>query len=120
MKKLLIASADSAAFAAPATALAQAGRVPTLGQVLDASGISVSGYIDTAYSYANRNIQTGFSDRVFDSQNNSFGLHQFGLQVAKQPKEGFGGLVNLTVGSDAQFIHATPEQTVIATSLFDV
>lgn len=117
MKKLLIASAVSAAFAAPATALAQAGRVPTLGQVLDASGISVSGYIDAAYSYANRNIQTGFSDRVFDSQNNSFGLHQFGLQVAKQPKQGFGGLVNLTVGSDAQVIHSFPEATA---STFDL
>jgi len=117
MKKLLIASAVSAAFAAPATALAQAGRVPTLGQVLDASGISVSGYIDAAYSYANRNIQTGFSDRVFDSQNNSFGLHQFGLMVAKQPKQGFGGLVNLTVGSDAQVIHSFPEATA---STFDL
>jgi hypothetical protein len=109
MKKLLIASAVSAAFAAPATALAQQARIPTLGQVLDASGISVNGYIDAQYNWANRNLQTGFSDRVFDSQNNSFGLHQFGLSVAKQPKEGFGGLVNLTVGQDAQVIHSFPE-----------
>src|SRR5882724_1030968 len=75
MKKLLIASAVSAALAAPATALAQA-RTPTLSQVLDASGISVNGYIDAAYSWANRNIDpnltpAGVSDRVFDSQNNS-------------------------------------------------
>ncbi|HEY6239593.1 MAG TPA: outer membrane beta-barrel protein [Burkholderiales bacterium] len=120
MKKLLIASAVSAAFAAPATALAQA-RVPTLSQVLDASGVSVNGYIDAAYSYANRNIQAappaGFSDRVFDSQNNSFDLHQFGLTVAKTPKEGFGGVVNLTIGSDAQVIHSFPETTA---STFDL
>ncbi len=93
MKKLLIAAAVSAAFAAPTVALAQAARAPTLGQVLDASGISVDGYIDAGYSYANRNLEAGgFTDRVFDSQNNSFALHQFGLNVAKQPKEGFGGV----------------------------
>ena len=110
MKKLVLASAVSAAFVAPATALAQA--VPTLDKILDASGISVSGYIDAAYSYANKNIDPatgGFSPRVFDAQNNSFTLHQFGLMVAKQPKEGFGGLVNLTAGSDAQVIHSFPE-----------
>jgi hypothetical protein len=58
---------------------------------------------------------------VFDSQNNSFALHQFGLQVAKQPKEGFGGLVNVTVGKDAQVIHSFPEFTTATTgSMFDV
>ena len=123
MKKLLIASAVSAAFAAPTLALAQAARAPTLSQVLDASGINVSGYLDAGYSYANRNVEAPgafFSNRVFDSQNNSFALHQFGLQVAKQPTRGFGGVVNITAGSDAQVIHAFPEQTAVATSLFDV
>ena len=121
MKKLLIASAVSAAFAAPTVALAQAARAPTLSQVLDASGISTSGYIDTAYTYANRNLEgAGVSTRVFDSQNNSFALHQFGLQVAKQPSRGFGGVVNITAGSDAQVIHAFPETTNPAGSMFDI
>jgi len=118
MKKLLIATAVSAAFAAPTLALAQAARAPTLSQVLDASGINVSGYLDAGYSYANRNVEGGgFSDRVFDAQNNSFALHQFGLQVAKQPTRGFGGVVNITVGSDAQVIHSFPEATA---STFDL
>src|SRR5216117_2288023 len=112
MKKLLIASAVSAAFAAP-----------TLSQVLDASGLDVSGYIDAGFSYANRSVEAappaGFSDRVFDSQNNSFALHQFGLRVAKQPTRGFGGVVNITAGSDARVIHAFPETTAPA-SLFDI
>src|SRR6266481_1624114 len=121
MKKLLIASAVSAAFAAPTVALAQAARAPTLSQVLDASGLNVSGYLDAAYSYANRNVEAGgFSNRVFDSQNNSFSLHQFGLTVAKQPTRGFGGVVNVTVGSDAQVIHAFPETTNPAGSMFDI
>jgi opacity protein-like surface antigen len=115
MKKLLIASAVSAALAAPATALAQA-KAPTLAQVLDASGVSVNGYIDAAYSWANKDVET-FSNRVFDAQNSSFALRQFGLMVLKQPKEGFGGVVNLTVGSDAQFIHSFPEVTA---STFDL
>jgi len=117
MKKLLIASAVSAAFAAPTLALAQAARAPTLSQVLDASGLNVTGYLDAGYSYANRNL-AAFSDRVFDSQNNSFALHQFGLQVAKQPSRGFGGVVNVTVGSDAQFIHSFPEG--VAANTFDL
>jgi hypothetical protein len=119
MKKLLIASAVSALFAAPATALAQAkpAPVPTLDKVLEASGISVSGYIDAGYTHSDRN-QAAFTTRVFDTQNNSFGLNQFGLTVAKQPKEGFGGLVNITVGRDAQFIHSSPEAA--PGSMFDV
>ena len=122
MKKLLLASAVSAAFATPGVVFAQAKppAAPTLDKVLEASGISVSGYMDVAYTRANKNVETAFSDRVFDSQNNSFGLHQFGLTVAKQPKEGFGGLVNLTVGKDAQVIHSFPESAGTTASMFDV
>jgi len=124
MKKIFLASAISALFAAPATVLAQAKppAVPTLDKILEASGITESGYIDAGYTYANKNIQagvagTGNSIRVFDSQNNSFVLHQVGLTLAKQPKEGFGGLVNVTLGRDANVIQSAPG-TVNAT--FDV
>ena len=126
MKKLLIASAVSAAFAAPTVALAQAARAPTLSQVLDASGISMSGYLDVGYTRADKNIEGGVGGnparppRVFDNQNNSFDLHQFGLSVSKLPRQGFGGLVNVTAGSDAQVIHSFPEGTGAGTSLFDV
>jgi hypothetical protein len=123
MKKLLIASAVSALFAAPATVLAQAkpAPAPTLDKVLEASGISVSGYIDAGYTHSDRN-QAAFTTRVFDQENNSFALRQFGLTVAKQPKEGFGGLVNITVGRDAQFIHSFPENSgaTSGSSMFDV
>src|SRR5713101_6679468 len=122
MKKLILASAVSALFASPATVLAQAkpAPVPTLDKVLEASGIAVSGYIDAGYTHSDRNVETAFSTRVFDSQNNSFALHQFGLQVAKQPKQGFGGVVNITAGADAQVIHAFPETTAGAGSMFDI
>ena len=129
MKKLLLATAVSAAFAIPSAVWAQATApaAPTLDKVLEASGISVSGYIDAAYTHADHDIQAGIGGippRVFDNQNNSFGMHQFGLTVAKQPKEGFGGVVNLTAGTDGRVIHSTPELTPAtgapATSTFDV
>ena len=116
LRKTVLASAFAAAAAVPGLASAQA-AVPTLDKVLEASGVSVSGYIDAAYSKANRNVETGFSTRIFDSQNNSFVLHQVGLQIAKQPKEGFGGVVNFTAGRDASLIHSFDTTTE---SQFDV
>src|SRR5437879_11468061 len=103
MKKLILASAVSALFAAPATALAQAKApaAPTLDKVLEASGISVSGYIDAMYTHSDKN-EAAFSTRVLDVEHHSYVLRQFGLQIDKQPKERFGGLDNITVGKDAQ------------------
>jgi hypothetical protein len=125
MKKLLLASAVSAAFAAPGLVYAQAKpaapAVPTLDKVLEASGITVSGYIDAGYSYMDKDASQ-FTTRVFDQENNSFALRQFGLTVAKQPKEGFGGLVNITVGRDAQMLHSFPESSGpnSGSSMFDI
>jgi Putative beta-barrel porin-2, OmpL-like. bbp2 len=125
MKRLLLASTVSALFAGSSMALAQA--VPTLDKVLNASGINLSGYIDAGYTHADRNVEAGIGGtappvppRVFDNQNNSFALHQLGVTIAKQPKEGFGGLVNFTVGSDAQVIHSFPEGAGPGSSMFDV
>ena len=120
MRKSTLSLSVAAALAIPVIASAQQATpaAPTLDKVLDASGISLSGYIDTAYQHADRNIEApNFSTRVFDSQNSSFVLHQVGLQIAKQPKEGFGGLVNITAGKDAAVIHSFDTTTE---SQFDV
>ncbi|HVY07306.1 MAG TPA: outer membrane beta-barrel protein [Burkholderiales bacterium] len=111
-KKHLIATAVAAAFALPVVAMAEdpkpaAPAAPTLTQVLDSSGITMSGYLDVGYTHANRELEPGPTDRVFDSYNNSFLLHQAAVTVAKQPKEGFGGLINLTMGQDAKVINAS-------------
>ena len=120
MKKIVIASAVSALFAAPVAVFAQAKppAAPTLDKVLEASGITTTGYIDAGYTYSKNGA--GFTDRVFDAQQNSFALNQFGLTVAKQPKEGFGGLVNLTIGKDATFIHSFPEPAGPTAATFDI
>jgi len=107
LEKKLLAAAVLGAFALPGIVLAAdppKSAIPTLDQVLEASGVTLNGYIDAGYEYSNKIP----SDRVFDTNRNSFDLHQVGLTVAKQPKEGFGGLVNITAGSDAQVIHSNP------------
>ena len=91
---------------------------PALAEVLAASGIDVHGYVDAAYSYLSGTgiFRSGTADRVFDTEPNSFNLHQASLTIDYQPKEGFGGLVNLTAGRDARVIASAGE----ATSNFDV
>lgn len=85
--------------------------VPSLGQIMGASGINVSGYIDTSYTYLSGKgaFTGGTANRVFDTERNSFNLHMLDLTISKLPTEGFGGLVNLGAGSDAKVI--TPAGT---------
>ncbi len=71
---------------------------PTLGEVLDASGINVSGYVDTSYTYSAQGKTTG---RIFDTQPNSFNVNMLGLSISKLPTKGFGGAVVLNAGPDA-------------------
>ena len=88
--------------------------VPSISEILDASGITVNGYVDVSYSHLSGNGKfiNGVYDRVFDYEPNSFTLQQTALTVAMQPKQGFGGLVNLTAGKDAQVIKAWDGGTV--------
>jgi len=91
---------------------------PSLTDVLGASAIDLHGYVDAAYSYLSGAgvFTSGVADRVFDTEPNSFNVHQAALIVDYQPKEGFGGLVTLTAGRDARVIASLGEST----SNFDV
>src|SRR2546427_446110 len=84
-----------------------------LTDVLAASGIDLHGYVDVAYSYLSGAgvFTSGVADRVFDTEPNSFNVHQAALIVDYQPKEGFGGLVALTAGRDARVIASLGEST---------
>ena len=96
-----------------------AADAPTLKDVLGASGITITGYVDAAYTHLDaqtyRDDGTGspiatFGPNYFDENNsganNAFALKQASITIAKQPSDGFGALVNLTTGSDATFIHS--------------
>lgn len=86
-----------------AKAAASKPAVPSMGELLDGWGITTAGHIDFAYTHANR-TPTG---RVFDTERNSFNIHQAALTIAKQPKEGAGALLNVTAGEDASLLAST-------------
>ena len=111
---------------ADGTAPAAAPSAPTLTDVLGASGVSLTGYFDVAYNSmnstglftsnngtptpANTSAVGGapYNSHIFDTPGatpgkdySAFNMQQFAVIIAKQPKEGFGGLVNLTAGQDA-------------------
>lgn len=87
---------------------------PTVSDILDASGITVSGYLDVAYNKMNSTglfVSPGVNSRILDTPGattthkfSSFNLHQAALIVSKMPKEGAGGYLNLTAGQDAPTI----------------
>jgi len=105
----------SASVILPAAAFAEKtpAPVPTLGSVLEASGITATGFVDVMYTantgtgkYASGSAYTTNSNnnRVFDVGHNSFLLNAANLTLSKLPTEGVGGLIDVTVGKDADTI----------------
>jgi hypothetical protein len=82
--------------------------IPALDDVLEAWGLTLNGYLDTSFSHLSSNgtFTSGVNNRVFDARRDSFSVHQAAFTLAKQPKEGFGALVNLIAGQDADLIHS--------------
>jgi len=69
---------------------------PSLGDVLAASGITATGYVDGTYSYQS------YSPPASSTYNyNTFALNQASLSVAYTPSSGFGALVNAVAGTEA-------------------
>jgi hypothetical protein len=71
-------------------------------ELLDSAGLTVSGYVAASYYASN-----GYPGNIhqFDVDHNTFQLDQAGIQVAYQPKEGFGALVDMIAGEDARILH---------------
>ncbi len=98
-KKLLAASVIAAVSGTAGAA------APTLGEVLKASSIDVTGYIDVSYSHLS--TDTGSATyRAYDTEPSSFNLHAVDLAVSSLPASGFGGMAELQFGTDAQFSRA--------------
>jgi hypothetical protein len=106
----------SASAALPAAAFASEhapSTVPTLGSVLEASGITANGFLDVSYigntgsgKYATGTGYTTNSNnnRVFDLGHNTFLLNAANLTLSKTASEGFGGVIDVTAGKDADTI----------------
>jgi len=92
MKNAKVLSALGLMSLASTAALAASG--PTLGSVLDASGVKVSG--NMAVSLRQNVSVRGTTDQA----RSNFQVDQGLLSIAYQPKEGFGGVVDLATGQE--------------------
>jgi predicted porin len=121
MRKLALPILIAAAFAVPVTVFAQTAapvaEKPAESGPITIGGFELTGYVDVGYTHlsgsgafnttpAGPGVTIGGPDRVFDYKRNAMNLHQAAFTFAMQPKEGFGGLLNVTLGRDADAIAA--------------
>ena len=73
-----------------------------------ATAVEFSGYLDASYNRLSESnmFTSGVANRVFDVEERGAAIRQLAGTVAYQPKQGLGGLVNVTLGKDADVIHA--------------
>ena len=66
----------------------------------------VSGYVDLSANHLSRSnlFTSGAPSRVFDLERSGAAVRQIAVTLANQPKQGLGGLLNVTVGKDADVI----------------
>ncbi|WP_293372317.1 outer membrane beta-barrel protein [Nevskia sp.] len=77
---------------------------PTLSSILEASGISISGYTSASYS-VNYNEGNRLNNRAYDSPTDTFTIDQASLTLGYAPESGFGATVNLLAGEDSTVIN---------------
>lgn len=91
---LLAAAATAAADNAPTPAPAK----PTLADILNNSGVSITGYVDatfSAFGYSGSHLSVpGGAEVPADGGYDTFNFQQAGLTVAYQPSSGFGAVLN--------------------------
>jgi len=115
LQRIPFAALLTAAGAMPAGALAADSPATTLSQLLANSGITESGYLATSYYHSSGTD----SYHQFDTSHDSFQLDQAALQLAYQPKSGFGAVVDVIAGEDAKIIDAAESAGSSANS-FDI
>jgi hypothetical protein len=74
---------------------------PSLADVLTASGLTVSGYVDAMYDYSSSPAP---SLQEFTFRHSSFTINQASLTATYQPKEGFGGVAQVLAGEDGRVL----------------
>ncbi len=80
---------------------------PTLAQLLADSGITASGYLAATYYHSSGDN----TFHQFDTEHDAFQLDQAGLTLAYQPAQGFGALVDVIGGTDAEILNAAQSAT---------
>jgi hypothetical protein len=95
-RKLLVAAITATACA---TSMA-ADKAPTFGDVLKASGVDISGYVDVTYTKFD--TDAGLY-HAYTTETDSFNLNAVDLAVSKLPAAGVGGMVEVMAGEDPLF-----------------
>jgi len=92
---------------------------PSLADVLTASGLTVSGYVDAMYDYSSSPAP---SLQEFTYRHSSFTLNQASLTVAYQPKEGFGAVAQVIAGEDGRVLEqsSNPGTALSDNGIFDL
>lgn len=114
MQELQLRLVFASLLAASLGALAQtppAEKMPTeppAQPVFSIGGFDLTGHIDVGYTNlkGSGKFVSGLNSRVFDFDRNEVSLHAIDLQLAKLPEAGFGGMVDVTIGKDADTIAA--------------
>jgi len=112
---MILAGASGAALADDAPAPKAA--MTKFDELLDSAGLTVSGYVAASY-YASNGYPVNIHQ--FDTRHNTFQLDEAGFQVAYQPKEGFGALLDVIAGEDAKILHQAESGNPNADSQFDL
>ena len=81
---------------------------PPTPAIFSVGGFDLTGHIDIGYTNlrGSGKFVSGVNDRVFDFDRNKLSLHSVDLQLANTPENGFGGLLDVTLGKDADTIAA--------------
>src|SRR5450755_1460594 len=87
-----VAIADDAAPAPAADAAPAKPAVPSVSDILDGSGITLTGYVDGSFAYER--------DDTAKQNYSTFALQQASFTLAKQPTTGFGALVQVIAGEN--------------------
>ena len=102
------APVPSATPAAPAPTTEKAAEPPAREPIFSIGGFDLTGHFDVGYSRLKGygKFVSGVNDRVFDFDRNKGSFHALDLQLARTPENGFGAVVDLTIGKDADTIAA--------------
>ena len=82
---------------------------PAADKPIDIWGFEFTGYVDAGYqnfSSGSGKFISNTNARVFDFDRNALNLQNLELQLAKIPENGFGGMLDVTIGTDADTIAA--------------
>src|SRR6266571_2325063 len=71
-------------------------------------GFDLTGHFDVGYTHltGSGKFVSGANDRVFDFKHNEVFVHALDLTFTNTPENGWGGLVDFTIGKDADTIAA--------------